>query len=67
MKEDSKMKKFQITDTEKHMTEIHHVEANTSEEALDLYCTKLAGSLEPVDSFYNPESEDEVKVSLDPV
>ena len=59
------MKKFKIIDTEKHMTEIYHVEAKTAQEAFDLYINKLAGSLIPVDSFYNPESEDEIKFEPD--
>ena len=56
------MKKFKIADTEKYMIEIYEVEAETKEEALDLYINKLAGSLEMLDSSYDPDAEDSIRV-----
>ena len=56
------MLKFKIRDVEKYMIEIYEVEADTKEEALDEYVNKLAGSLELVDSCYDPDVEDVIEV-----
>jgi|TARA_R110000764_G_scaffold118142_1_gene205586 hypothetical protein len=56
------MPKFKIRDVEKHMIEIYEVEADTKEEALDKYVNELAGSLELVDSCYDPDVEDVIEV-----
>jgi hypothetical protein len=56
------MPKFKIRDVEKYMIEIYEVEAETKEEALDKYINELAGSLELVDSCYDPDVEDVIEV-----
>ena len=56
------MPKFKIRDVEKYMIEIYEVEADTKEEALDKYVNELAGSLELVDSCYDPDVEDVIEV-----
>jgi len=57
-----KMPKFKIRDVEKYMIEIYEVEADTKEEALDRYVSELAGSLELMDSCYDPDVEDVIEV-----
>jgi len=44
------------------MIEIYEVEAETKEEALDKYINELTGSLELVDSCYDPDVEDVIEV-----
>jgi hypothetical protein len=56
------MPKFKIRDVEKYMIEIYEVEAETKEQALDKYINELAGSLELVDSCYDPDVEDVIEV-----
>lgn len=56
------MKKYTIRDTYKHMIELYEVKAESSELALDKYVTRLAGSLEPLESAYDPDVEDGVEV-----
>ena len=56
------MPKFKIRDVEKYMIEIYEVEAETKEEALDKYINELTGSLELVDSCYDPDVEDVIEV-----
>lgn len=56
------MPKFKIRDVEKYMIEIYEVEADTKEEALDRYVSELAGSLELMDSCYDPDVEDVIEV-----
>lgn len=53
---------FKIRDVEKYMIEIYEVEAETKEEALDKYINELAGSLELLDSCYDPDVEDTIEV-----
>jgi hypothetical protein len=51
------MSKFKIKVTEKVMSvEIYEIEADTEEEAIDLYCEELAGSIQPID-FWTEELE----------
>lgn len=57
------MAKFKIADTEKHLTEFFEVEADTKKEALEKYVNELAGSLEQLDSNYNPDIEDGISVT----
>lgn len=56
------MKKFIIEDTEKYMIEMYEVQANTKEEAEELYVNKLAGTLELINSDYDPEAKDGIRV-----
>lgn len=56
------MLKFKIRHIEKYMIEIYEVEADTKEKALDKYVNELAGSLELVDSCYDPDVEDTIEV-----
>ena len=56
------MKKFKIKDVEKYMIEFYEVEAETKEQALDKYVNELAGSLELIDSCYDPDAEDTIEV-----
>ncbi len=56
------MKKFKIKDVQKYMVEFYEVEAETKEEALDKYVNELAGSLQLVDSYYDPDAEDTIEV-----
>lgn len=56
------MTKFKIKDVDKYMVEIYEVEAETKEKALDEYINKLAGSLEIIDCYYDPDAEDTIEV-----
>jgi len=56
------MKKFKIKDAEKYMVCIYEVEAETKEEALDKYVNELAGAIEPINDYYEPDQEDTIEV-----
>lgn len=56
------MAKFKIKDVEKYMIEYYEVEAETKEEALSKYINELAGSLELIDSCYDPDAKDTIEV-----
>jgi len=60
------MQKFKIEDRTQLVTiiEVYEIEAETSEEALGLYCDELAGSIDPISSNmepYNPETDGDIK------
>ena len=56
------MTKFKIKDVEKYMVCIYEVEAETAEKALDEYVNRLAGAIEPIDDYYDPDEEDTIEV-----
>lgn len=54
------MPKFKIQETRKTMlVEIYEVEAASEQEAIELYCSELAGSIEPVNYWYRDINNDE--------
>lgn len=54
---------FKIKDVEKcYNVCIYEVQAETAEEALELYCNELAGSLEPVNDYYESDEKEDVTV-----
>lgn len=59
------MAKFKIKDVvQVRMAYIYEVEAETKEEALELYIGLLAGSLEELNSFVTDDSEESVTVLI---
>ena len=58
---------FKIEDrtTKLVRVEVYEVEAETEQEAIDLYCNELAGSLEPIKEFDRlpfPKGSDDIVV-----
>ncbi len=54
------MPNFKIKETELMIREdIYMVEAETKEKAVELYCDKLAGSIEPTSSDFRYPEKDE--------
>lgn len=65
------MAKFEITETDIVVkAKCYHVEAETAEEALNLYCEKLAGTLMPVRQYtrgLRKDEKDDVVVNPNPI
>jgi hypothetical protein len=62
------MKTFKIEDIElvAKITE-YHIEAETAQEALDLYCEKLAGTLPVIRRYTRPMKEGDIEdVTVNP-
>ena len=56
------METFRIKVTQKVMSvEIYEIEAESKEEALELYCNELAGAIVPVESYTEEIRNDSVE------
>ena len=57
------MPKFKIKDVEQvRMAYVYEVEAETKEEALELYINELAGGLQQLDCFITDDSKESITV-----